>query len=313
MTWQARYCVVHFDYITITGETDPFYKEERENSILHVKTHDKNCVNIIASQVKLMNRKQHNKKILVAISDEKTLEWLVRVLENEGGFSVLKANNPPEAIKVLSQQLIDLFIVEVRLFDHNDENDTSGVIIAKEFFVPTIVYTIESTFEGLSRILRIVDGLPSGISFINASHTIEGHRAYILSNVLYVLSRQQHKVFVSYSSSDWEGYVEPLVTKLHSYGIVTWLDRNEIKAGDDWLDKLTEALEKCSALILCVTPRALESNYVKMEYRHFIDRSKLLIPLMCEETPLPIELSRIQYIQYSEIYKLIETLRKKLT
>lgn len=103
-------------------------------------------------------------------------------------------------------------------------------------------------------------------------------------------------IFVSYSRVDWKDYVEPLVDDLTQAGIQVWLDQNLIRTGDDWLDKINEALKICNRMILCVSPEALNSRYVKLEYRYFFRHDKPIYLMMCRQAELPPELDGIQYM-----------------
>ncbi|NWG17894.1 MAG: response regulator [Chloroflexi bacterium] len=116
-------------------------------------------------------------------------------------------------------------------------------------------------------------------------------------------------VFVSYRRSDWDSFVRPLVEFLLQEGINVWIDQSLLEGGQDWLDKINQALDDCSALVLCVTPEALKSRYVRLEYRYFIHHEKPIIPVICRETTMPAELLGIQSLDYGENRKLIERLR----
>lgn len=116
-------------------------------------------------------------------------------------------------------------------------------------------------------------------------------------------------VFVSYRRSDWDVFVHPLVEFLFQEGINVWIDQSLLEGGQDWLDKINQALDECSALLLCVTPEALKSRYVRLEYRYFIHHEKPIIPVICREANLPAELLGIQSLNYGENSKLIERLR----
>lgn len=107
------------------------------------------------------------------------------------------------------------------------------------------------------------------------------------------------KLFVSYSRSDWDEYVEPLVTHVRTAGFDVWVDQHLLHGGDYWFDEINEALESSDYLILCVSPEALASKFVKMEYRYFFLRDKPIVPIMCRTVDrLPAELQIIQYQPY---------------
>ena len=119
-------------------------------------------------------------------------------------------------------------------------------------------------------------------------------------------------IFISYSRSDWKSHVKPLGQLLFDSGFNVWIDQHIIRSGDDWLDKINEALDRCKVLILCVSSSALNSRYVKMEYRYFLDEDKPVIPVIVEETKLTAELRGIQYIQYDESDDLIDEIQRRL-
>lgn len=116
-------------------------------------------------------------------------------------------------------------------------------------------------------------------------------------------------VFISYGRSSWDAYVVPLIKKLHNNGVSVWVDQYLIEGGQNWQDEINRALETCDRMILCVTKKSLESQYVKMEYRYFFNHKKLLIPLLCEQTDLHPELEGIQYTLYKDFDKLLMRLR----
>jgi len=116
-------------------------------------------------------------------------------------------------------------------------------------------------------------------------------------------------IFASYSRSDWINYVDPLLLRLGTKGISVWVDQHLIQGGQDWQDEIDRALEICERMILFITPRSLDSKYVKMEYRYFFNNNKLLVPIMCEKAKLPAELQGIQYTDYTDFSRLLRLLQ----
>ncbi|MEP7289632.1 MAG: toll/interleukin-1 receptor domain-containing protein [Chloroflexota bacterium] len=121
---------------------------------------------------------------------------------------------------------------------------------------------------------------------------------------------QKSEVFVSYSRKDWIDYAEPLVTHLRSQGLNVWVDQHLLEGGDDWLDRINEALERCYCLVLCVSPEALSSKYAKMEYRYFMRENKPIVPIICQEAKLPAELGGIHYLPFSDLPAIVQRLKK---
>ncbi len=86
-------------------------------------------------------------------------------------------------------------------------------------------------------------------------------------------------IFVSYSHSDWEDVCSDLIERLRQVGFQFWVDQGFLVGGQDWLDTIGEALEKCSVCLLMMSPKAIQSKYVKMEWRFFFHHEKPIVPV----------------------------------
>ncbi|MDX2161683.1 MAG: FHA domain-containing protein [bacterium] len=106
-------------------------------------------------------------------------------------------------------------------------------------------------------------------------------------------------VMISYSRDAWESVVANLTLSLQDAGLNVWVDQYLVQGSEDWRAAVEQALLECWAMVIVVSPNSLNSNYVKMEYRHFINREKPVVPLIYQPvTPLPAELSRLRTISY---------------
>ncbi|MBE2271710.1 MAG: TIR domain-containing protein [Anaerolinea sp.] len=105
-------------------------------------------------------------------------------------------------------------------------------------------------------------------------------------------------IFISYSRRDWDSHVRPLVERLRQAGYSVWVDQHLLQGGQDWRDEINHALDLCGRMILCVSPDALESKYVRLEYRYFLDENKPIIPIICREAKLLPELRVLQWLPY---------------
>jgi TIR domain-containing protein len=117
-------------------------------------------------------------------------------------------------------------------------------------------------------------------------------------------------IFVSYARSDWDNYAQSVRDQLVGAGLTVWVDQHLIEGGQDWLDEINAALKRCETLALCVTPEALKSKWVKMEYRYFFSKGKPIVPVMCREADLPAELLGTQYYHYAQMKAFIDRLKK---
>ncbi len=92
-----------------------------------------------------------------------------------------------------------------------------------------------------------------------------------------------HDCMVSYKRDD-ESYARALVTALEQDGFRVWWDQN-ILPGQDIDEKVQEAIDQSRYIVLCVSPRAIKSNYVSAE----VDISSgRIIPVFIEPTDLPV-------------------------
>jgi hypothetical protein len=80
-----------------------------------------------------------------------------------------------------------------------------------------------------------------------------------------------------------------------------WIDKDFIEGGDDWMDAIGQALQACDTLLLVLSPDALSSKYVKMEYRYFFRQEKPIIPILCRQVEsLPFELATLHYVDFTQ-------------
>src|SRR5207247_1909077 len=71
--------------------------------------------------------------------------------------------------------------------------------------------------------------------------------------------------------------------------------------GADWMDAIGEALPVCDTLLIVLSPDALGSKYVKMEYRYFFRQGKPIIPIVYHHVDrMPFELATLHYIDFAQ-------------
>jgi len=109
------------------------------------------------------------KTILFADNQPKFVKVRKEFLEDRG-FKVVAATSPSEAWKSVRHQRPDLAVIDIRLTDDDDENDISGIILAKEMdpAIPKIILTGFPTWELVNESLGPqVEGLPIAVDFIS--------------------------------------------------------------------------------------------------------------------------------------------------
>lgn len=84
-------------------------------------------------------------------------------------------------------------------------------------------------------------------------------------------------VFLSYASED-AGAVQGLVDALRSRGVEVWFDRNELRGGDAWDQKIRRQIRECALFMPVITAstNARGEGYFRLEWKLAVDRSHLL-------------------------------------
>jgi hypothetical protein len=90
------------------------------------------------------------------------------------------------------------------------------------------------------------------------------------------------KVFISYSSKD-EALATKIVTSLEAAGLDAWYSKREIMPGDNWAEKIANGLKESNAMVVLVTPDALDSDAVQSSISYALSErafNKRLIPVI---------------------------------
>jgi hypothetical protein len=131
------------------------------------------------------------------------------------------------------------------------------------------------------------------------------------NNPLFGKNNNYDTIFISYKREDWHDYAFTIASKLIDIGIPVWIDQKVLNIGMWWMQEIQSALAKCEHMILCVSPEALNSRYVTMEYTYFIDKNKPLYPIICRPTQLPPLLNGIQSGNFSDLDNIINIIKTK--
>ncbi len=117
--------------------------------------------------------------------------------------------------------------------------------------------------------------------------------------------------FLSYSRSDM-GFADRLAGDLSSAGSEIWVDRKEVRAGEEWDRSVVNALEECGALVVILSPESVDSANVADEVGFALDRGKPILPVLLRECEIPLRLRRRQRIDFSDYELGLERLRSDL-
>lgn len=107
-------------------------------------------------------------------------------------------------------------------------------------------------------------------------------------------------VFLSYNSTDKE-YVRKLAAAVALTGTHVWFDEWTVRPGDSIPGAIEEGLSRFETFALVWSEAASKSRWVKTEMQTAVTRwvnddSIRLIPVLLDNTPLPLLLQHIRYI-----------------
>lgn len=116
------------------------------------------------------------------------------------------------------------------------------------------------------------------------------------------------KVFISHSSKD-EALASKVVSYLEQAGLDVWYDKREIIPGDNWADKIAQGLRESDAMVVLLTPSALDSDFARRDIDYALSQKpfkRRLIPVLVgdsEDFPkdrIPWIFDHLQTIQLRE-------------
>lgn len=111
---------------------------------------------------------------------------------------------------------------------------------------------------------------------------------------------EQPFVFFSYCHADAEK-VYPVMERLYELGIRFWYD-NGLHAGDDWPEVIADHLDKCSVVLVMMSPASADSHNCRRELTTALEWKKTLAVVMMEDFPLSkgmqMQLCNTQHLNY---------------
>lgn len=109
-------------------------------------------------------------------------------------------------------------------------------------------------------------------------------------------------IFMSYSRREL-GFVDDLVHKLERENYNVWLDYRALIPGSPWNVQIEKGLNEADTVLLVVSKAALSSEYVALEWRHFLEAKQRVILLIFEAVDLPKELEQFEWVDFRGSYK----------
>lgn len=107
--------------------------------------------------------------------------------------------------------------------------------------------------------------------------------------------------FFSYSREDSE-FALRLAEDLKAAGAGVWIDQLDIEPGREWDNAIEDALTQCPRMLLILTAASVKSPKVRNEIAFALDEQKNIIPVLYQDCTVPLQLRRIQHIDFRTDY-----------
>lgn len=109
-------------------------------------------------------------------------------------------------------------------------------------------------------------------------------------------------VFISYSHSD-ELFVNKLAANLVKNNANVWVDTWELSVGDSILNKVQEAIQESSALLVILSKASVQSEWCKKELsaglmRELDEKRVVVLPVLVEDCDIPVFLREKMYADF---------------
>ena len=94
------------------------------------------------------------------------------------------------------------------------------------------------------------------------------------------------KVFISHANQD-EALASKIVSSLEDAGLEVWYDEREIMPGDNWADQIARGLKEANAMVVLITPTALQSNHMQRDVDYALTQKRFkgrLVPVLAGES-----------------------------
>jgi tetratricopeptide (TPR) repeat protein len=111
-------------------------------------------------------------------------------------------------------------------------------------------------------------------------------------------------LFISHSSLDREVVEREIISPLRAHGVDTWYSTDDIQTASEWERQIHKGLMTCDWFLVALSPRAVDSEWVRREVHWAVmKRKNNIIPVMletCEPEDLHLGLLPIQYIDFRD-------------
>lgn len=108
-------------------------------------------------------------------------------------------------------------------------------------------------------------------------------------------------IFISYARED-EDFALKLAGKLKDHGLKVWIDQWEMITGDDWPQKIRDAIYTCNKFLIILSPSSVDSTDVREEILQARNARKVILPVLYKEVQrMPYGLATLQYENFTPL------------
>ncbi|MGH8584136.1 MAG: toll/interleukin-1 receptor domain-containing protein [Gammaproteobacteria bacterium] len=115
------------------------------------------------------------------------------------------------------------------------------------------------------------------------------------------MSEKHYDVFVSYSRED-KPWVSEFVSASRSGSAQAWFDVADVEPGENWQDKIQEALRESTTLVIILSPNSVDTPRTFFEIGAAVAGKKRIIPVLLEDVDMrqvPAPLRKFQALRGS--------------
>ena len=109
--------------------------------------------------------------------------------------------------------------------------------------------------------------------------------------------RSNKTVFISYSRSDSD-FVNDLANWLRESGCAIWQDTSALRGGETWASGIDQAVRASDVIVVVLSPASTASEWVRKETLLALKLRKPVVPILIEDTEIPVQLVDIQVIDF---------------
>ncbi|MBK8022107.1 MAG: TIR domain-containing protein [Chloroflexi bacterium] len=122
------------------------------------------------------------------------------------------------------------------------------------------------------------------------------------------------QVFISYKHEN-DSFIKALKERIQGAGFDVWIDRDLLRAGEDWRQEIDNAIKASFCVVVVMSPGAFESQYVTYEWAYALGIGLRVLPVMVDGTKMHPRMETIQYIDFTDHFnppwdRLIQRLRE---